>query len=139
MDAEGKSSFIRPPLPAGLLQAARALRQRMTDAEQLLWFCLRRRQVDGFRFRRQHPIDKFVLDFYCPEARLAVELDGGQHNQKQHALRDQGRTHFLEAQGIVVLRVWDHEVFRNLEGVLEMIYEALLQRKGVDYGRIPPP
>ncbi|WP_275423383.1 endonuclease domain-containing protein [Geomonas subterranea] len=135
--------FFRPtPLPAELLQAARALRQHMTDAEQLLWYCLRRKQLSGFRFRRQHPIEKYVLDFYCPEARLAVELDGGQHNQTKNALRDRGRSDFLETQGVCVLRVWNHEVFANLEGVLERIYEVLQQRAGVHYGRndnLPPP
>ncbi|WP_136524215.1 endonuclease domain-containing protein [Geomonas ferrireducens] len=137
----GKTDFTRFPVPDGLLKAARTLRQHMTDAEQLLWFCLRRKQVDGFRFRRQHPFGKYVLDFYCPEARLAVELDGGQHNLTKNALRDQGRTDFLEAQGVFVLRVWNNEVFSNLEGVLEEIYGALLQRAEVHYGRnpLPPP
>ncbi|MBJ6748654.1 endonuclease domain-containing protein [Geomonas anaerohicana] len=141
MDADNPI-FDPPPLPTELLKAARMLRQHMTDAEQLLWFCLRRKQMGGFRFRRQHPVEKFVLDFYCAEARLAVELDGGQHNQPLNALRDRGRTDFLEAQGISLLRIWNHELFVNLEGVLERIYEVLLQRVGVSYGRnkkLPPP
>ncbi|WP_224984011.1 endonuclease domain-containing protein [Geomonas agri] len=142
MDADEKSFFAPAPLPAELLQAAHALRQHMTDAEQLLWYCMRRKQLGGFRFRRQHPVEKYVLDFYCPEARLAVELDGGQHNETRHALRDRGRTNFLEAQGVFVLRVWNHEVFVNLEGVLERIYEVLMRRAEVNYGRNkkrPPP
>src|SRR5215470_4883825 len=76
----GEKPWAPTPLPPALLQAARDLRQHMTDAEQCLWQCLRGKQLDGFRFRRQHPIARFVLDFYCPTARLAIEIDGGQHN-----------------------------------------------------------
>ena len=139
MEAPKKEIFDPRPVPFRLLEAARELRTLMTDAEQQLWFCLRRRQIGGFRFRRQHPFEKFVLDFYCPEARLAVELDGGQHNEADVALRDERRTEFLQEHGIVVVRVWNHEVFQNLEGVLQMIHEALLDRVKVAYGRIPPP
>ena len=67
----------------------------MTDAEQLVWYCLRRKQLGGFRFRRQHPIERFVLDFYCSEAKLAIELDGGQHNELDAKVRDKERTAFL--------------------------------------------
>jgi putative DNA methylase len=108
-----------------LLQAARDLRKTMTDAEQLLWQCLRGKQLDGFKFRRQHPIDRFVLDFYCPAARLAVELDGSQHNTEQGRAADAERTAWLNARGIRVLRFWNSEVFSNLEGVLTAIWEAL--------------
>ena len=139
MEVSEKRCFQPLPVPEKLLHNARKLRRSMTDAEQLLWFCLRRRQVDGFRFRRQHPFEQFVLDFYCPEVRLVVELDGGQHNSEAGAAHDAGRTVALEMCGIRVVRFWNHDVLRNLEGVLQVIHEALLDRVDVSYGRFPPP
>ncbi len=120
--------FIPTPVPSQLLQAARALRGTMTDAEQLVWYCLRRKQLDGFRFRRQHPIERFVLDFYCSEVRLAIEIDGGQHNEPDAVVRDKERTDFLSACDIEVLRFWNNEVLTDLEAVLQKIYEVLLER-----------
>jgi very-short-patch-repair endonuclease len=122
-----KKFFIPEPVPVPLLEAARTLRKNMTDAEKLLWFCLRRKQMDGFRFRRQHPFEQYVLDFYCCEARLAVELDGGQHNSPEIHLRDKERTVFLNHHGIQVVRFWNNEVFTNREGVLQTIYDLLQQ------------
>ena len=109
----------------------------MTDAEQLLWFCLRRKQL-GSHFRRQHPINKYVLDYYCQKARLVVELDGGQHNDDQAILNDSQRTAFLERRGIKVIRIWNDELFKNLEGVLEVIYHALQERVEGWAPAIPP-
>jgi very-short-patch-repair endonuclease len=126
-------------VPARLLDAARALRKDMTDAEHLLWFCLRRNHLGGFGFRRQHPIERFVLDFYCCEAKLAVELDGGQHNEDATFSSDLQRTAFLEQHGIMIVRIWNNEVFQNLEGVLQKIYDVLLERVESGCGRIPPP
>ena len=126
--------FIPKPVPKPLLAAARALRETMTDAEQLLWYRLRRKQLDGFRFRRQHPFEMFVLDFYCCEAKLAIELDGGQHNESKVIIRDNARTEFLAKHGIRVLRFWNNDVFGNLEGVLQRIYDELKER-----GKAPPP
>jgi len=92
----------------------------MTDAEQLVWYCLRREQLDGFRFRRQHPIERFVLDFYCCEAKLAIELDGEQHNEPDAKARDKERTVFLAAYEIEVLRFWNNEcLYRFRSGVAE--------------------
>ncbi|MFM2058722.1 MAG: hypothetical protein RLY71_3107, partial [Pseudomonadota bacterium] len=70
------------PVPPALLLAARHLRREMTDVERLLWRCLRSRQMGGFKFRKQHPLQRFVLDFYCASARLAIELDGSQHGRR---------------------------------------------------------
>jgi very-short-patch-repair endonuclease len=125
MSTEEKKLFIPTPVPAPLLEAARSLRKNMTDAEQLLWRCLRRKQLGGFRFRRQHPIDRFVLDFYCCEAKLAIELDGGQHNEPGARLRDHERTTILHRYGIRVVRFWNSEVLDNPEGVLQKIYSTL--------------
>jgi very-short-patch-repair endonuclease len=127
------------PVPARILDAARRLRKGMTDVEHLLWFCLRRNQLAGFGFRRQHPFRKFVLDFYCCRAKLAVELDGGQHNEDMASSKDLQRTAFLEQHGIMVLRIWNNEVFQNLEGVLQKIYDVLVERVGAGPEKIPPP
>jgi len=127
------------PVPARLLEAARELRKSMTDAEQLLWLCLRRKQLAGYRFRRQHPLQRFVLDFYCSEVKLAVELDGGQHNDAVSISCDSQRTAFLKTQGILVVRVWNNEVFENLEGVLQKIYEVVVERSGSGHESFPPP
>lgn len=129
--------FIPTPVPLPLLKAARALRGTMTDAEQLVWYCLRRRQLGGFRFRRQHPFERFVLDFYCCEVKLAIELDGGQHNEPDAKVRDKERTEFLESHGIRVLRFWNNEVFTNLEGVCQKVYDVLVERAVVN--ALPPP
>ena len=128
MNNEEKKYFIPAPVPTPLLEAARALRKSMTDAEHLMWYCLRQKQLGGFRFRRQHPFERFVLDFYCCEAKLAVELDGGQHNEPDARFRDAERTAFLKQHGIQVIRFWNNEVLQNLEGVLLTVYEALQRR-----------
>lgn len=132
MDTPAKKIFMPVPVPVPLLEAARTLRKNMTDAEQLLWLCLRRKQLGGFRFRRQHPFEQYVLDFFCCEARLTVELDGGQHNEPDMRLRDEERTAFLKHHGIEVVRFWNNEVFSNLDGVLQPIYDLLRQKA-------PPP
>jgi very-short-patch-repair endonuclease len=102
---------------------ARQLRRDQTDAEQTLWARLRDRQFCGAKFRRQHPIGPFVTDFCCPKRKLVVELDGGQHAVE--IVADEKRSQFLEAQGYRVLRLWNHDVLRNTEAVLERIAEAL--------------
>lgn len=123
------------PVPPALLQAARTLRSHMTDAERMLWQCLRGKQLSGYRFRRQHPIAQYVLDFYCPAVRLAVEVDGGQHGTNAGRQRDAVRSEFLTDQGIRVLRFWNNQVCEDLEGVLERIWEALQEGVAV----LPPP
>jgi very-short-patch-repair endonuclease len=104
-------------------QRARQLRRDQTDAEQRLWAKLRDRQLGGAKFRRQHPIGPFVADFCCPQRKLIVELDGGQHAEDVAA--DQKRSRFLEAQGYRVLRFWNHDVLKGTDAVLERIAEAL--------------
>ncbi len=132
-----KNIFFPTPVPTPLLEAARALRKSMTDAEQLMWHCLRQKQLGGFRFRRQHPFEQFVLDFYCCEVKLAVELDGGQHNEPGVIASDMDRTAFLGQHGIQVIRFWNNEVFQNLEGVLQSVYDVLQQRHA-RHGESPP-
>ena len=118
----GRGELWQPvPVPLPLLKAARELRKNMTDAERLLWQALRGKQLDGFRFRKQHPFFQYVIDFYCPSIKLAIELDGGQHNTEEGKLKDRERTAFLEQHGIHVLRFWNNEVISNLDGTLERI------------------
>jgi ATP-dependent helicase HrpA len=113
------------PLPEILLTHARELRKNTTDAEQLLWNLLRDRQVFDSKFRRQHPLGSYILDFYCHEAKLAVELDGGQHGEDAQLKHDEKRSAWLKEQGVTVLRFWNNDALTNTEGVLQRIYEAL--------------
>jgi very-short-patch-repair endonuclease len=101
------------------LDFARSLRDQQTDAESSLWYLLRNRRFLGLKFRRQHPMPPYVLDFYCEELKLAVELDGGQHNEDEEAARDGRRDAFMERQGIEVARYWNHDVMQRMEQVLE--------------------
>ena len=102
---------------------ARRLRRSQTDAERKLWSRLRERRLCGTRFRRQHPIGPFIADFCCTEAKLVIELDGGQHALITRS--DSERTAFLARQGYRVIRFWDSEPLSNTEGVLLRISEAL--------------
>ncbi|MEW6776693.1 MAG: endonuclease domain-containing protein [Bdellovibrionota bacterium] len=106
-------------------QFSRKLRSNPTDAERLLWRHLRRREVAGFKFRRQHPIGPYITDFICLEKKLIIEVDGGQHNETPVIERDQARAEWLESEGFRVLRFWNNEVMQNAEGVIEKILETL--------------
>ena len=106
-----------------LQRRARALRNRATDAERYLWQYLRGRQLAGHRFRRQVPIAGFIADFACLEAKVIVELDGGQH--VQNVGYDEQRDRLIEAQGFRILRFWDNQVFQETQAVLEQIMRAL--------------
>jgi len=96
-----------------------------TSAESLLWYLLRGRRFMGYKFRRQSPLPPYVLDFYCDELRLAVELDGGQHNTDGEAKRDDRRDQFIRARGIEVVRYWNHDVLLKTEEVLEDLLQHL--------------
>ncbi|ABA75263.1 MULTISPECIES: endonuclease domain-containing protein [Pseudomonas] len=100
---------------------ARHLRASQTDCEQLLWQKLRARQVAGLKFRRQVPVPPFVLDFYCVELKLAVELDGGQHFEEAGEIHDRRRTAYLQRLGIEVVRFSNLEVIQQMSDVLEQI------------------
>jgi very-short-patch-repair endonuclease len=104
---------------------ARRLRHAPTDAEQALWKVLRRKALYGASFRRQHPVGPYVLDFYCPAAHLAVEIDGGQHALAEVQAHDRRRDAWLAAKNIRMLRFWNNEVLSNPEGVLQAIAVAL--------------
>ncbi|NUM46553.1 MAG: endonuclease domain-containing protein, partial [Anaerolineales bacterium] len=125
---EGKPFVAKHPLPPELLQRIRELRKNATDAENLLWEFLRGRRLHEAKFRRQHPIDGYILDFYCHDAKLAIELDGGGHADPKQRQHDQARTRHLEAKGIKVLRFWNHEMLRKTREVMEEIWHQLDER-----------
>jgi very-short-patch-repair endonuclease len=100
---------------------ARALRRNATRPEQRLWLHLRSAQIGGFSFRRQHPVGPYVLDFYCPALKLAIELDGDQHGSDGGLARDAARSRFLQTKGIRVIRFPNHLLKEDLPYVLEAI------------------
>lgn len=104
-----------------LLSHARELRRPMTPQEAKLWQRLRGKQLCGLKFRRQHPIFQFILDFFCYEQRLAIEIDGDSHGDPKQRAYDQARTQWLEQQGIRVIRFTNYEVNTNIDGVLDEI------------------
>ena len=102
---------------------ARRLRREQTDAERALWFRLRDRRLNGLKFRRQAPIGSYIVDFCCEASRLVVELDGGQHATRSQ--QDEKRAADLTSRGYVVLRFWNDDVLRNIDGVLGEIVATL--------------
>ncbi|PWB48238.1 MAG: hypothetical protein C3F18_11535 [Nitrosomonadales bacterium] len=100
----------------------RALRHNMTDAEQLLWKRLRGRQINGHKFRRQHPFGDFILDFVCLERKIVIELDGSQHLDSKS---DRSRDELLAQAGFQVMRFWNNQVLNELDSVLEVVWSAL--------------
>ena len=107
----------------GVDKKARTLRKRPTDVESALWRQVRLRQIDGCKFRRQHPIGPYIVDFVCLERHVIVEVDGGQHMLLVQ--QDAERTAWLESVGYRVIRFWDHEVLTEMESVKEAIYRSL--------------
>ena len=102
-------------------ERAQGLRQAATNVENRLWAKLRNHQLAGFGFRRQHPVGRYILDFYCPKLKLAIELDGGQHNSPAHQVRDSRRDAWLKLKGVTILRFWNSDVIENFSGTLEHI------------------
>ena len=99
------------------------LRTNATDTEQKIWYFLRNRQFEQFKFRRQHPIGVYIVDFVCLEQKLIVELDGGQHAEKTPY--DTRRTKTLREKGFRILQFWNHDVLQNTDGVLDTIFAEL--------------
>jgi len=97
----------------------------MTDAERLLWSKLRRKQLKGLQIYRQRIIGNYIVDFYCPKANLIIEIDGGQHYSVEGIKEEKIRDDYMRNQGFKVLRFSDKEVFENLNGVIEKIYEDI--------------
>jgi len=105
------------------IKFAKNLRNNSTDTEKYLWKYLRGRQLEGFKFRRQQLIGKYIVDFVNLERKIIIEVDGGQHSENK---KDKLRDRWLKEQKYEVLRFWDNEVFINVEGVLEVIKEKIL-------------
>ena len=104
---------------------ARQLRRDMTPAERRLWQVLRGRQLEGYRFRRQHPVGPYIADFACLQAGLVIEVDGGQHDDSED---DLCRDRFMQGKAFKVLRFWNNDVLANLEGVCSVIAHCLVER-----------
>jgi very-short-patch-repair endonuclease len=108
-------------------QLARALRKRLTDAERLLWRHLRNRELGGWKFKRQYPVGPFIVDFICVEKNLVIEVDGGQHAEKEE--QDIQRSAYLNKMGYRVCRFWNNQVLQETEAVLEAIFAILADDK----------
>ncbi|MYA50565.1 MAG: endonuclease domain-containing protein [Chloroflexi bacterium] len=109
---------------------SRELRSASTDAEQALWQRVRARQLGGYKFRRQVPIAWFIADLVCEEGKLIVELDGSQHQERTEA--DERRTRQIERHGYRVMRVWNNDVLKNIDGVLEALLAELQRGDGLN-------
>jgi len=108
-----------------LKQHRQELRRNQTDAEKAVWRRVRNRQFLGMRFFRQYSIGPYILDFYCPTVKVAIELDGGQHNQSENKEYDEARSEYLKTQGINVIRFWNHEVLIDMKSVLNKLHTRI--------------
>ena len=115
-----------------LKNTARTLRKNMTDTEIFLWSKIRRKQLKGFQFYRQKTIGNYIVDFYCPAAKLIIELDGSQHYEEEGLRKDKVRDQYLMGLGFQVKRYPSTEVFSNIDGIISEIYDQLPDRE------IPP-
>jgi very-short-patch-repair endonuclease len=108
-----------------LTQWRKALRKNLSKAEAIMWNHLSRRQMSGYKFRRQHSVDQYVLDFYCPELKLAIEIDGDSHFMPGAQEQDKTRQEHIEAFGIRFLRFTNEDVCKNVDGVCQTVYNAV--------------
>lgn len=113
------------PYDARLKQRSQQLRDNMTDVERRLWLKLKMRKLQGLWFYRQKPIGSYIADFYCPKAKLVIEVDGGQHFENEAVEYDKARDEYMESLGLKVLRFTNTEVLDNIDGVLEVIVQNL--------------
>lgn len=117
-------------------ELARSMRRNPTPAENVLWQRIRKKQINGFRFRRQQAMGRFIVDFYCFEAKLVIEIDGAVHDVPSRAEYDEQRQHHLESLGLFVLRFTNAQVINNAVAVVEFIGDWLAQNSPT---RTPPP
>ena len=113
------------PYNKNLKKYSRQLRENMTDAERKLWAKIRRKQIKEFQFYRQKPIGDYIVDFYCPRAKLVVEIDGSQHLVGETIQRDRIRDDYLSSLGLRVLRLTNTDVLTHIDGVVESILENM--------------
>ncbi len=125
--------------PKKTVARARDLRRTMTLPEVLLWQHIRSRRLNGIRFRRQHPIGPYILDFFCEDARLAVEVDGESHSQAEAVEHDKRRTEWLNARGISVLRIPARDVLSELAAVVDHIQRQVRDQPPPPLRGPPPP
>ncbi len=124
---------IKARMPEERKRRVRELRRNITDAEELLWERLRDRRFMNAKFRRQHPVQGYVLDFYCHEAKLGVELDGSEHNKVERSLYDIERSRIVsEQQGVTIIRFWNSEVLNHTEEVLHRLGNILTSRLSLE-------
>jgi very-short-patch-repair endonuclease len=121
-------STLNPAKSPRATRLARTLRRQDTWAEKLVWSWLRAGRFSEYKFRRQHPFGPFILDFFCLEANLDIELDGSQHGAPDHCTQDSERDNFLETRGIKVLRFWNGRLRREKEVVRNTIWQTLQER-----------
>jgi very-short-patch-repair endonuclease len=112
-----------------LTQRRKELRKNLSKAEAIMWNHLSRRQIHGYKFRRQYSVDQYVLDFYCPELKLAIEIDGDSHFMPGAQEQDKARQEHIEAFGIRFLRFTNEDVCKNIDGVCQAVYNAGELRK----------
>ena len=112
----------------GLKPGRRELRKNMPPAEAAVWSRLRGRGLNGYKFRRQYSVGRHIIDFYCPESKLAVEIDGDTHFEEGREKKDRERQKIIESYGITFLRFTNNDVYENIEGVLERIAERLPEK-----------
>ena len=110
------------------LEKAKELRKNMTPQERKLWQILRKNQFYGFEIRRQYPIDKYIVDFICRSKKIIIEIDGGQHNDEKYIKYDENRSKDLSKLGYKVIRFWNNDIDKNIEGV----YKILQKEFGID-------
>ena len=106
------------------IENSRQLRKNMTPQERKLWYIIRNRQFYGYRFRRQFPFGQYIVDFICREKKIIIEIDGGQHNEIKNILYDNKRTEYLISEGYKVLRFWNNDIDKNIDGVYEKLKEV---------------
>jgi len=121
VDSRSVTVINRPLHLPELLEIARELRRKQTPAEEILWALLRRKQCLGLKFRRQQQIGTFIVDFYCHQARLVIEVDGGVHSTTEQAIRDQNRDIYLREHDYLLLRFTNQQLFEDPENVLREI------------------
>ncbi|MBI5007836.1 MAG: DUF559 domain-containing protein [Nitrosomonadales bacterium] len=116
------------PYNKSLKPFSRSLRSNMTDAEQYLWQRIKGKQVCSVQFYRRKPLLSFIADFYCPRAKLVIELDGGQHLEAEHRIKDVARDEALAKLGIMVLRFDDRQVLAETQAVMDVIFQVVTER-----------
>lgn len=116
------------------LDRAKELRRNQTDAEKSVWAKLRARRFDMFKFRRQVPLGSYILDFVCFEARLIIELDGGQHGEAASQTYDAERDDWLRSQGLSIARFWNHQIFAEWEVIEEVLWKTLNESSSAGRG-----